>query len=351
MSPNRLRQFYQAAHRGSIGAAANACDCDPATVRGAISDITRLGGGKELVTYPHGDKDVIALTTYGEAFRDAAKLVIDAVEALARLEPTSCVLSALPHHALWMGKVLQEHEDTLEFQVLDEVDRFVSRFDFAVISPLMAGTIDAVVGLQPQIRERGDSAKRAALTIDPLYEARLMAQVLIDDANMVARLLNPDNTVSIDRLVSSGYKLLLPPRGVRSRDLFEDAIRRENLGEPRIGYESFETKVLCHYGRLNLGVTVLPSDIARAFARTGEFGSFAEEEDPHYYWFPIVDQAGNSITHTVALTYRVKSHRLVDDVVGSIKELLREDTALLSELTGHYPPPPADEMPGRAQTA
>lgn len=347
MSPTRLRQFYQAAHRSSISAAANACDCDPVTVRHAIRDITKLAGGKELVTHPHRDKDVLVLTPYGEAFRDAAKLVIDAVDALARLEPDSCVLSALPHHALWMGKVLQEHEDTLEFQVLDEVDRFVSRFDFAVISPLMAGTIDAVVGLQPQIREKGDNDKRAALTIDPLYDARLMAQVLIDDADMVDKLLNADYTVSIDRLVASGYKLLLPPRGVRSRDLFDDAVERGNLDEPCIGYESFETKVLCHYGRLNLGVTVLPSDIARAFARTGEFGSYAEGEDPHYYWFPIVDEAGRDITHTVTLTYRIKSHALVDSVVTSIKALLSADAHLLNELTGHYPPPPANEIAGR----
>ncbi len=350
MTPNRLKQFYQAAHRGSIGAAANFCECDPSTVRSAITDITRFAGGKELVTYLNGDKDVIALTPYGEAFRDAAKLVVDAVDALERLEPTSCVLSALPHHALWMGKVLQEHADTLEFQVLDEVDRVVSRFDFAVISPLMAGTIDAVVGLQPQIRDK-DKARRSALTIDPLYDARLMAQVLVDDADMVAKLLNDDHTVSIDRLVASGYKLLLPPRGVRSRDLFDNAVEYAQLEEPRIGYESFETKVLCHYGRLNLGVTILPSDIARAFARTGEFGSYAEEEDPNYYWFPIVDRDGNDITHTVTLTYRVRSHPLVDDVVRSVKTLLHDDPALLDELTGRYPPPPPNEIARAAHAA
>lgn len=343
ISPNRLRHFYQAAHRGSIGAAANYCNCTKKSISDSIKEVKKFADGKELVTYPNGDKDVVELTPYGEKLRDAAKVVIDAVDALSRIEPETCVLSALPHHALWMGKVLQEHAGTLDFRVLDEVDRFVSRFDFAVMSPLMAGTIDAVVGLTPSIGVN-EKAKRTTLTVDPLYDARLMAQVLVDDADMVAELLDDDLNVPLDRLVASGHKLLMPPPGVRSRDLFDGAVQSDGLATPPIGYESFETKVLCHYGRLGLGITVLPSDIARAFARTGEFGSYAEAEDPNYYWFPIVDAKGEDITYTVALTYRVKSHPLVEHVVMSIKTLLEEDPNLMDELTGRFPPPPPNHV-------
>jgi DNA-binding transcriptional LysR family regulator len=332
MSPHRLHLFHEAVARGSIVAAARASRVTPKSVRDAIDTVTVLSGGRQIVDYPSGNKDTVVLTVYGKALDEHVKAVLDAIHSLDRIEPDKCVLSALPHHALWMGAVIQRHADILEFKVLDEVDRLIDRFDVGVLRPLLVGATDAVVGLKPGKPDAGN------LNIEDLYEAQLMAQILTDDEAMMELVV--DGVVPLKNLIDSQFKLLVPPLGARSRQLLTEALDNDEItGEVLIGYESFETKVLCHYGRLGLGVTVLPSDIARPFAHGGEFGANALAEDRFYHWYPIVDRKGNGITHQVSLTYRMHPHQQVVDVVASILEAVQDD-ALKAQLTGRYNPAP-----------
>ncbi|WP_141772428.1 LysR family transcriptional regulator [Mycolicibacterium neoaurum] len=331
-SPHRLHLFHQAVTRQSVAAAARACNMTPKSIRDAIDIVTALAGGRRLIEYPGANKDTLMLTEYGRAVDAKVAAVLDAITALDRISPTKCVLSALPHHALWMGAVIQKHADILDFNVLDEVDRLIDRFDVAVVGPLLVGATDAVVGLKPT----GAAAKN--LNIEDLYQARLMAQILTDDPQMMS--LVDDERITLRSLIRSPVKLLVPPPGVRSRQLLTEALTADMItSNITVGYESFETKVLCHYGRLGLGITVLPSDIARPFSHGGEFGANAGAEDSHYHWYPIVDHDGNDITHQVSLTYRMHPHPEVDTIVQSILDAVQDPT-LLASLTGHYNPTP-----------
>ncbi|MFT4398193.1 LysR substrate-binding domain-containing protein [Gordonia lacunae] len=331
MSPARLIQFIEAADRGSILGAAKACGVRPKSVRDSVDDIKELAGGRSLLEYPAGEKDSVYLTEFGTTLHRLAKAVVDATTALERHTPDKCVLSALPHHALWLGEVIREHADILSFHVLDEVDRLIDRFDVAVLGPLLAGATDAVVGLHPE-------GKRDKLTVRDLYQARLMAQVLTNHAPTSG--LVTDGRVSLRDLASDQYSLLIPPPGVRSRHLLSSALADAEIDERHLAeasYQSFETKVLCHYGRLGLGVTVLPSDIARPFAHGGEFGGQALAESSLYEWYPVVDDDGNDITHPVSLTTRITSHHEVDVIADAIMAAL-DNSDLARQLTGHYRP-------------
>lgn len=319
VNPHRLRQLVHMVDLGTVAAAARSCGVTASAVRQSLKAIEDASGGRALID--HGGAaaglapnvsvtEKVLLTPHGEDVVRAARAVVAAVEAFSRVEPTQCVLSALPHHALWLGGVLKDHAAILDFRVLEESDRNTDRFQEAVIAPVKFGAVDAVIG-PPIAPGKGTMVNHLRSVV--LYTARLMAQVVSGSA--AADSLVEGSVIPLEKLVK--HQLLVPPKGIRSRDILDSTVSAHGL-DFDTAYEGIQTKVLCHYGRIGNGITTLPSDLARPFSKTGEFGGKALREND-YDWYPIVHGPDRVlIEHQVCLTTRLARNSATETIATAI---------------------------------
>ena len=149
----------------------------------------------------------------------------------------------------------------------------------------------------------------------------------------------PADVMTLTELVQQ-YRLLLPPRDMRSRKLMEERITAWGIDDfqrdRRVAAETYDTSTSgmqlrqeLATGRWDRRVLVVPSDVALAFKDGMEFGGLYADR---FKWVPIVHDTGGGrleiLPHDVHLTVRRDARRrdqgveeIVQAVVAAVTEL------------------------------
>jgi DNA-binding transcriptional LysR family regulator len=331
-----FRVFLAVVETGSYARAGERLNLTGARVGQIIAHISRWYGGPVL----HRDQSTRGrwrLTERGERLRGHARRIVDEYAEMRAAGPFPGPrlprLACLPHHMLFVGRLeslLMEREpvgeEKIEVAPLAQQHRADSAFEEHAVEPLLRGNYALIIGPPPA----RDFVHLAELRSERLYTARLEAMV---------HHTYPDEEITLAELVRR--RLLVPPRGLRSRTLLDRWIERADLPDPvragRIAGESYETltsvlRVLAEHHRPpeQRRVVVVPSDVALTFKHGIDLGVWGADR---YRWVPIVHE-GRELTHDVHLT----TGRARQGVVYTAVDLLREICAQLAPALGGAAP-------------
>ncbi|NHC47537.1 LysR family transcriptional regulator [Motilibacter aurantiacus] len=301
LTPNRLRVYVTVVERQSIRAAARELALSEVAVRQNLSELTDVTGGTSLLSRGGQDGRLVVPTVHGRRVYAAAGAILAQAEALARLGSSLHVLAFHPQHAglvapAWRAAGMPEN---VELLLLAEDEGGRRPGEERALRQVEDGLLDIVVGSPARV------ADNPGLRTERLFTARLEA------------LLPPgDDAVSVEVAALAGRRLLLPPWGVRGRQILETAFAERGSVTPHVVLESADEGALEEFARHGAGTVVLGSDMTAPFARLAEREGFR--------WAPVVD-GGSELGYPVSVTTRTEAGPVVD----ALRRRLHEAAAQL----------------------
>jgi hypothetical protein len=278
--------------------------------------------GEELVFRGAFDRKLYP-TERGLEILEAARTIVAQYRVMRLEGPRRQVprLACLPHHTHFVAaaenRLRTAEGDGLEVEYFGAHQRGEDDFLRRAVPLLQADTYQLVIG---------PSVAHGELVSEPLYHAQLEVMVHRD---------HPADAIALPELVTD-YRMLVPPRDMRSRRLLEQSIVDDGLADPdpsrRIAGETYETaaSILRLRNEARAGATnrvvVVPSDVALVYKPGMEFGGLRADR---FKWVPIYrrDAHGSrqplrmEVCVTVAQVRRAALDRVIDALRAGVEGL------------------------------